>query len=108
MYLTSRTAPDEIADIAEVLRRHRFPNGRLFHRLKGEEYHAVAERVKPDILIEDDCESIGGEREMTSYKLDQKAKIRAIIVEEFGGIDHLPDEMEGLRKRAAFTHTSSC
>ncbi len=85
-----------------------FPERRLFHRLKGEECPVVAERVKPDILIEDDCESIGGEREMASYKLDRKAKIRAIIVKEFGGIDHLPDEMEGLRKRAAFTHTSSC
>ena len=59
----------------------------------GEAYKDVAERVMPDILIEDDCESIGGEVEMTypHIREDLKPKIKSIVVKEFQGIDHLPD-----------------
>jgi len=58
----------------------------------------VAERVMPDILIEDDCESIGGESEMTypHIREDLKQKIKSIVVKEFQGIDHLPDSLTAL------------
>jgi len=49
----------------------------------------------PDIIIEDDCESIGGKYEMTytHIKPELKKRIKSIVVEEFGGIDHLPDNI---------------
>lgn len=31
-------------------------------RTKCEKYHEIVERLKPDILIEDDCKSIGGQK----------------------------------------------
>jgi hypothetical protein len=49
----------------------------------------------PDIFIEDDCESIGGKKEMTSTYLAEelKNKIKLITVKEFNGIDYLPDNI---------------
>ena len=52
----------------------------------------AARAAKPDILIEDDCESIGGKDEMISPKLDPELGIKVITTREFGGIDHLPDD----------------
>jgi len=50
-------------------------------------------------LIEDDCESIGGMEEMTiiNIKPDLKKKIKSVVVKEFEGIDHLPDDLKNLR-----------
>jgi len=80
------------------LRKHGFPDGRIFFRHSGERYNGVAESVLPDILIEDDCESIGGRKEMTypHIKPELKARIKPIVVKEFGGIDHLPDDISAL------------
>jgi hypothetical protein len=52
----------------------------------------------PDILIEDDCESISGEEEMTypSLQNELRAKIKSIVVKEFSGIDHLPNRISDL------------
>jgi len=92
-YLTSRTDPKEIRDIQNVLDAYKFPFGKLHFRRTNEEYKDVAERVSPDILVEDDCESIGGLDEMTYTHISPsiKAKIISVPVKEFGGIDHLPD-----------------
>ncbi len=97
-YLTSRRRTEEISQIQKVLQDNRFPKGELLHREENEEYSDVAERLNPDILIEDDCESIGGLDEMTiTYiKPKIKKKIKSIPVKEFGGIDHLPDNLEDL------------
>ena len=56
------------------------------------------ERAQPDILIEDNCESIAGEVEMTYPQLrpELRSRIKTIVVEEFGGIDHLPDKLATL------------
>jgi len=58
----------------------------------------VAARHPPDVLIEDDCESIGGGAEITYPQIrpDVQARITSIIVPEFGGIDHLPDSLSEL------------
>jgi len=95
LYLTSRRKPEEIKQIQNVLKKYRFPDGQLLFRQKNEEYKDVAERIIPDILVEDDCESIGGTDEMTiTYvKPEIKKKIRSIPIKEFGGIDHLPDKI---------------
>lgn len=79
----------------EILDKYGFPTGEIYHRQKGESYTDIAEKVMPDILIEDDCESIGGEDEMTypHIKPELKNKIKSIVVKEFGGIDYLPDNI---------------
>ena len=95
IYLTSRRKPAEINDIKSVLKNYNFPDGELLFRQEGEEYKDVAERIIPDVLIEDNCESIGGTKEMTITHVDPtiKAKIISIPVSEFGGVDHLGDEV---------------
>ncbi len=97
-YLTSRTQPDEIQTVKNILDRYGFPQGELFYRRVGEQYKDVAERVMPDILVEDDCKSIGGQVEMTYPHINPelKVKIKSIVVEEGGGIDHLPDNIADL------------
>ena len=54
----------------------------------------MVERLAPDVFIEDDSESIGGEVEMASPHLSATARVHiaCIVVPEFGGIDHLPDD----------------
>jgi hypothetical protein len=97
-YLTSRTRPEEIEQIRSVLEGFEFPAGELFFRRAGEAYADVAERVLPDLLVEDDCESIGGEVEMTypHVRPELRARIKSIVVPEAGGIDHLPDDVAAL------------
>ena len=99
-YLTSRTKPDEIETVRNLLGQYGFPQGELFYRHEGEEYKDVAERIMPHFLIEDDCESIGGEAEMTypHVKPELKQKIKSIVVSEGGGIDHLPDNLFDLAR----------
>lgn len=98
LYLTSRRELNEVRDIKKVLREYGFPEGQLLFRQKNEEYKDIAEKITPDILIEDDCESIGGIKEMTitHIKPDIKEKIKSISIKEFGGIDHLPDKISFL------------
>ena len=93
VYLTSRREPDKVEQVKEVLQRYEFPMGQVLFRLEGEEYKDAAERAMPDILIEDDCESIGGEIEMTypHIRPEIRAGIISVVVREFGGIDHLPE-----------------
>ena len=98
LYLTSRTTPDEVGSISAVLKNYHFPAGELLFRREGQQYKDVAERVIPDVLIEDDCESIGGVDEMTSTHINPiiRKKIKSIPVKEFGGIDYLSDSIEDL------------
>lgn len=95
LYLTSRTKFEEIEAIRNILRINDFPTGELYSRKEGETYADVAERIVPDILIEDDCESIGGEPEMTITNINPevKRKIKSVVIKEFGGVDHLPDSI---------------
>lgn len=98
VYLTSRQTDEQLKDIRSVLKKYNFPAGVLEYRRNGEEYKDVAERIMPDILIEDDCESIGGEKEMTypHIKPEVKEKIKSVVIKEFKGIDHLPDDTTSL------------
>mgnify|MGYP001599876563 FL=1 len=79
----------------EILDRYGFPKGKIYHRQPGENYIDVVSNMNPlpNILIEDDCESIGGQKEMTYPNLPEKIRrrIRSYVVKEFTGIDHLPD-----------------
>ena len=94
-YLTSRRGP-EVSDIKEVLSKHNFPQpNNLLFRKDNESYTDVAERIHPDILIEDDCESMGSEVEIIypNISKDVKKSVKSIVVKEFGGIDHLADKI---------------
>jgi hypothetical protein len=91
-YLSSHRNPDDVALDALVLRTHGFPLGRVLARQSGESYGEVAGREAPDVLIEDDCESIGTDQ-ITYPQIPSalRARIKSIVIPEFGGIDHLPD-----------------
>jgi hypothetical protein len=99
-YLSSHTEEENIEKDIRVLSRYHFPEGHVLYRHNNETYAYVAEKALPDILIEDDCESIGGEKEMTfpNIQSDIKRKIKSIVIKEFSGIDTLPDNIEDLKK----------
>ena len=92
IYLTSRKRKIQVVTIADILERNNFAPGILISREGNEMYKDIVESVKPDILIEDDCRSIGGKWQMciTYVKPDIKRRIKSIVVKEFQGIDHLP------------------
>ncbi len=98
LYLSSHRNAEDVEKDRAVLKKYKFPEGKIYFRQNGEEYNDVAERIMPNIIIEDDCESIGGEKEMTypSIKPELKAKIKSIVVKEFSGIDNLPDNVSEL------------
>jgi hypothetical protein len=99
-YLSSRRVKPEVEAVKNVLKKFNFPNaGNLLFRKQGQSYEDISEDIMPDILIEDDCESIGGEIEMTYTNIDpeNKKNIKHIIVKEFEGIDHLPDNINKLQ-----------
>jgi hypothetical protein len=98
--LSSHKSIAEVEEDQAVLRKYGFPEGPVYFRQGKERYGDVAAKVLPDVLIEDDCESIGGVEEMTYPHIepDIKARIKSIVVKEFGGIDHLPDDLAVLMK----------
>jgi len=98
VYLTSHQNEEDVSKDKQVLSKYNFPAAPVLYRHGNEIYSQIAERVMPDILIEDDCKSIGGEIEMTYPHIssDKKKQIKSIIVREFTGIDDLPDKLEGL------------
>lgn len=97
-YLTSCKKVENVEKVRSVLLKYSFPSVNLYFRRDGEEYKDIAERIMPDILIEDDCESIGGENEMTITHISEnkKKEIKSVPVKEFSGIDHLPDNTSEL------------
>ncbi len=98
LYLSSHEIAEDVEKDKFVLEKYKFPNGQIFYRQNGETYKDIAEKVIPDVLIEDDCESIGGAKEMTItfVKPEIKWKIKSIVVKEFGGIDYLSDNLKNL------------
>jgi hypothetical protein len=62
-------------------------------RGEGEGYGSLVERLSLDVLIEDDCESIGGAAETCAAQLSQAARrsLRCIVLPEFSGLSSLPD-----------------
>jgi hypothetical protein len=95
-YLSSHESIEDVKKDRIVLDRYEYPSGEVYYRKEGETYEDVVDRILPDVLIEDDCESIGGEPEMTYPNLrpEIKQKIKSIVVKEFEGIDKLPDDIE--------------
>lgn len=98
LYCTSRKK-GQAEDIASLLKKIGFPGSYLISREPKESYKDMVEMLQPDILIEDDCKSIGGAWQMCITKVNQKIreKILSIVVPEFKGIDHLPINIEKLK-----------
>jgi hypothetical protein len=73
VYLSSHKRDEDVEKDKLVLQKYGFPDGPIYHR-------------------------IGGEKEMTypHIKPELKNQIKSIVVNEFGGIDHLPDEISAL------------
>ena len=100
LYLSSHETAEDVEKDRLVLEKYDFPKGQIFYRQNGESYKSIAERIMPNVLIEDDCKSIGGEKEMTItfVKPEIKQKIKSIVVKEFSGVDTLPNEISSLMK----------
>lgn len=98
-YLSSNRDPDDVQKDLCVLEKYDFPRGQLFYRKYDQNYIDIVEKIVPDILIEDDCESIGGELEMIYPNMSSLSQqlVKSIVVKEFEGIDHLPDNVEELK-----------
>lgn len=98
IYLSSQENSTDIEKDKLVLDKYSFPKSEIYWRQNGESYAEILERLMPDILIEDDCESIGEEKEMTYTNINPnlKSKIKQVVVKEFEGIDNLPDAVEEL------------
>lgn len=92
-YLSShRTAADVDLDRG-VPTAHGFPSGPVFFRQPEESYADVACRAGADVVVEDDCESIGGSAQTVSSALGPRAEqVHCVVVPEFGGLRHLPDD----------------
>lgn len=93
LYFTSRRSKRQVADILSVLKQYDFTGTRLYYRAPRQKYKDIIETVRPDILIEDDCKSIGGSLQMciTYVRPEVRNKITSIVVPEFKGIDYLPE-----------------
>lgn len=91
IYLCSYVRRPRIGFIRSVMDFYGIKYTGIFCRAKGERYREIVERLKPDILIEDDCRSIGGQKNccITEVENEIKKNIRSILVPEFGGIDHV-------------------
>jgi hypothetical protein len=107
VYLSSHTDSADVETDRSVLRRHGFPEGPILYRRPGETYADVAESWLPDVLIEDDCGSIGGGPEMTYPHLrpEAKARVRSVVIKEFGGFSDLPDDASALASAERARHT---
>ena len=77
-----------------VLSAHGFPAGTVFCRGPGESYAEAARRAAADIVVEDDCESIGGRSQTIAAGLAAAPgrAVTSVIVPEFGGLAQLPDD----------------
>ncbi|MFX1503038.1 MAG: hypothetical protein ACFFDH_18905 [Promethearchaeota archaeon] len=99
LYLSSQLTLENVKIDKRVLKKYNFPKGPIFYR-KEQNWNLPVKKAKPDILIEDNCESIGGLYQMTYPNLKQelKSKIISIVIKEFGGINNLPDDINELKE----------
>lgn len=89
IYLCSYIRKERYNFIKIIIDFYGMKYSEILCRSKGEKYSEIVERIKPDILIEDDCNSIGGQKEwcITNVRTEIKEGIHSIIVPEFKGID---------------------
>ena len=102
-YLSSHQNAADVELDRAVLARWDFPAGTVFWRQPGEGYAGVARRAQADVVVEDDCESIGGAGQTTAAGLAALPgrAVTCVVVPEFGGLAHLPDDPTQLISHAA-------
>lgn len=102
-YLSSHRTAAAAAIDKSVLAAHGFPAGPLYYRAHGEGYADVVRRWSADVLIEDDCESIGGRPKTTAAELAASSgrAVPCVVIPEFGGLTHLPNEPAQLLREEA-------
>ncbi len=102
LYLSSHLTLENVKKDEIVLKKYNFPEGVIFYR-EEKNWNLPIEEAKPDIIIEDDCESIEGKYQMTypNLKPELQSKITSIVIKEFAGIDHLPDDISKLKHFAS-------
>jgi hypothetical protein len=105
VYLSSHRRADHLAADEQVVKRFGFPPGPVCGRRDGETYGELVSRLSPDLVVEDDCESIGGLDETIAAQLDQAARrsIPCLMLPEFGGFGHLPDDPAELARMQHMT-----
>jgi len=92
-YLSSHRTREDVAIDEQVLASHGFPIGPVHWRADAESYEEIVRRVGPDLVVEDDCESIGGAGQTVASKLGgEQGAVPCCIVPEFGGLGHLPND----------------
>lgn len=98
IYLSSNDTVKNIEEDMFVLKKYGFPKGEFVFRKGNLSYKDIAENIIPNILIEDDCESIGGRTQMVYPNVSHlvKDKIKSIVIKEFSGIDNLPNDINEL------------
>jgi hypothetical protein len=108
-FLSSHRTASAAAIDKSVLAAHGFPSGTLYYRAHGESYTDVVRRWSADILIEGDCESIGGRAHTASSELARSSgrAVRCVVVPASGGLTYLPDEPAELLREAARGGSSS-
>jgi hypothetical protein len=96
-YLSPNRLAERIAEDVAILQQNGFPPGRVLARAPGESYGELIAKDLPDILLEDDCESIGADEiAYLQIPVDQRTRVLSIVIPEFEGIDHLPDSLSEL------------
>lgn len=98
IYLSSHKKRKDVIKDEKVLNKYHFPKSKIYYRNNGRTYADILEKVKPDLLIEDDCESIGGKNKMAITEVNPSIKkiIKLILTKEFYGINFLPDNLNKL------------
>lgn len=88
IYLTSLKGRRAMK-MAQHLDELGFIGSMVGYRQKNQDYATLIKEELPDILIEDNCLSVGGEQNMCYNLLSDELKkeIKHIVVEEFKGID---------------------
>lgn len=97
VYCTYHKEVNKVNETADMLKDFGFLGSKIYYRAQNQSYKDVVDIIHPDILIEDDCYSIGGAKEMciTFVPTHMKERIKSIVVKEFKGIDSLsPNYLE--------------
>lgn len=91
IYLCSYVRNARLSFVKSIIDFYGMKYTDILCRAKCEKYYEIVERIKPDVLIEDNCQSIGGQKNccITGVKSDIRKNIKSIIVPEFDGIDNI-------------------
>ncbi|HET7013186.1 MAG TPA: hypothetical protein VFI65_04715 [Streptosporangiaceae bacterium] len=94
VYLSAHRQAEYVHADESVIKHHEFPAGPVCAREWGEDYGALVDRLDLDVLVEDDCESIGGVSKTCTFMLSMEARrsVRSIVLPEFLGLGGLPDD----------------